>query len=294
MKKNYMFSIEEIEKEEEVLPIIKEIQFIDIDSKKLKERIKNALKTYDLTDKTKEGKVTGWIEKNKSTILFIGSEGTIVFPENSRMLLSAHNPFWNLREVEKITFENIDTSEVTDMSYMFSALKAIKELDLSTFNTSHVQIMDDMFEDCISLEKINLKSFNTENVISMEEMFFECSSLEFLDLGSFSTKNVEDFAFMFTGCTRLKVLNLRSFNTEKAKYIGKMFSDCENLMLLDISSFSFDNLDLTQNNYAINHIFGGMSLLANVLVQGKKEKVFLIEHKIIPPYWNEYNLFINE
>lgn len=294
MKKNYMFSVEELEKVEEELPIIKEIQFIDISSEKIKERIKNALKTNDLTDQTKEGKVTGWIEKKKPTILFIGSEGTTVFPKNSRMLLSAHNPFWNLREVEKITFGNIDTSEVTDMSYMFSTLVAIKELDLSTFNTNRVRYMYDMFEDCHSLEKINLKSFNTENVVDMEEMFFECSSLEFLDLSSFSTKNVEDFAFMFLGCTHLKALDLKNFNTEKAKYMGKMFYDCEKLMLLDISSFSFENLDLTQNYCAINLIFAGMPLFANVLVQGKKEKNFLVENKIIPQGWNEYNLFINE
>ena len=70
-----------------------------------------------------------------------------------------------------------DTSEVTDMSYMFYKCSSLKELDLSKFDTKKVTKMSFMFFECSSLMKLDLSNFNTDNVTYMSCMFDKCSSL---------------------------------------------------------------------------------------------------------------------
>ena len=55
--------------------------------------------------------------------------------------------------------ENLDTSKVTDMSYMFMGCSNsnLTRLDLSTFDTSNVTNMTSMFTDCSRMTSLNLK-----------------------------------------------------------------------------------------------------------------------------------------
>ncbi len=57
--------------------------------------------------------------------------------------------------------EYLNTSEVTNMSFMFHFCFVLKSLDLSSFNTSQVTNMSHMFCECEFLESLDLSSFNT-------------------------------------------------------------------------------------------------------------------------------------
>ena len=59
---------------------------------------------------------------------------------------------------------NLDTSNITEMFYMFMDCSNLTSLDLSGFNTSNVTIMTDMFMGCINLTSLNISSFDTSNV----------------------------------------------------------------------------------------------------------------------------------
>jgi surface protein len=50
--------------------------------------------------------------------------------------------FENNYSLKNIDLSNFDTSEVTNMSYMFASANSIDELDLSSFDTSMVSSMD--------------------------------------------------------------------------------------------------------------------------------------------------------
>ena len=71
-----------------------------------------------------------------------------------------------------IDFHNTNTSNVTDMSSMFSYCKA-KTIDLSSFDISNVTDMDFMFSYC-EADAINISSFNSSEVTSMQSMFEYC------------------------------------------------------------------------------------------------------------------------
>ncbi|MBR5929907.1 MAG: BspA family leucine-rich repeat surface protein [Prevotella sp.] len=58
----------------------------------------------------------------------------------------------NLESIEGLIYLN--TSEVTDMSFLFSNCRKLKELNLIYFDTSKVKTMACMFLDCVALEKI--------------------------------------------------------------------------------------------------------------------------------------------
>ena len=53
--------------------------------------------------------------------------------------------FMGLVDVQYIEFENVDTSQVTDMSEMFFYCNGLTSLDVSSFDTSQVTDMSDMF-----------------------------------------------------------------------------------------------------------------------------------------------------
>ena len=138
--------------------------------------------------------------------------------------------FTNLEEIKGL--ENLNTSEVTKMSYMFFYCKKLSQLDLSNFNTEKVQEMSRMFSDCQRLSSLDLSNFNTENVQNMMAMFYGSLSLTSLDLSNFNTKNVEYMGYMFGMCSSLTSLDLSNFNTEKVQDMSKMFINCGSLQTI--------------------------------------------------------------
>ena len=156
-----------------------------------------------------------------------------------------------------LIFKGFDTSNVTDMSCMFSNFTNLKSLDLSSFDTRNVTNMGGMFSGCKSLTSIDLSSFDTSNVTSMGHttipndahygsgyvgMFSGCKSLTSIDLSSFDTSNVTDMNCMFYGCSGLTSLDLSNFNTSKLTDMGGMFNGCISLTSIDLSNFNTSNV----------------------------------------------------
>ena len=133
--------------------------------------------------------------------------------------------------------QNLNTSEVTDMAYMFNGCNNLVSLDLSNFDTKNVQHMRYMFAGCNLLASLNLSKFNTADVRNMNSMFRECYKLNSLDLSNFNTAKVKDMNNMFNNCQNLTSLNLSNFNTAEVTNMSNMFEHCKKLASLDLSSF---------------------------------------------------------
>lgn len=100
---------------------------------------------------------------------------------------------------------------------------------LSNLNTSQVTDMSFMFHYCSGLTTLDLSSLKTGLVTDMAGMFYKCSGLTTLDLSSFDTSKVTTMRSMFNGCTKLTTLDLSSFNTGKVETMYRMFYECSNL-----------------------------------------------------------------
>ena len=135
--------------------------------------------------------------------------------------------FYNYKGSDLIPeLSQLDTSNLTNMSYMFYGCSGLKTLDLSSFNTSNVTSMNYVFHNCSGLTILDLSNFNTSNVTSMSYMFYTCVNLKTLDLSSFNTSNVTNTTYMFYNCSGLTSLDLSNFNTSNVTSMDNMFNSC--------------------------------------------------------------------
>lgn len=137
-----------------------------------------------------------------------------------------------IRNVERFVLDNVDTSNVTDMSSMFYDMEYVLELDLSSFDTS--------------------------KVTSMEGMFEQCYYLVSLDLSSFDTSKVEDMSWMFAD-SGIKELYLCSFSSASLVYASGIFAHSELVTIYTTNAFTLTSLVSTDNEFiGATHLVGGM------------------------------------
>ena len=113
--------------------------------------------------------------------------------------------FYCMYNLESITgMSYLNTSEVTNMKWMFMECYKLTSLDLSHFNTSKVIYMNQMFQKCTGLTSLDLSHFNTSKVTYMNKMFEGSTNLRTIYVGSgWSTAAVTSSTNMFNNCTSL-------------------------------------------------------------------------------------------
>ena len=148
----------------------------------------------------------------------------------------------NIDFISVYNLQNLNTDQVTDMSFMFTNCTSLTNFNLSHFDTSNVTSMKNMFSNCTSLECLDLSHFDTSNVTDMSYMFSNCSSLTSLDVSNFDTSNVTDIYNMFYVCSSLTSLDVSNFDTSNVIVMSGMFSSCTSLESLDVSNFDTSNV----------------------------------------------------
>ena len=110
--------------------------------------------------------------------------------------------FINLKQIEGI--ENLNTENVTSMSYMFNGCLNLVELDVTHFNTAKVTDMKGMFNDCSGLTSLDVTHFNTANVTDMRYMFMYCNNLKEIYVSDKFVTDAVTYSYrMFDGCSSL-------------------------------------------------------------------------------------------
>ncbi|MDB1688385.1 BspA family leucine-rich repeat surface protein, partial [Enterococcus casseliflavus] len=146
---------------------------------------------------------------NSADIKQIILSGKITAPKDSKNLFSSTVAAKQLFNVEKIDgLANLDTSNVTSMSYMFNGLSQLKTIDVSNFDTQNVTTMNNMFWGLTQLRTIDVSNFDTSNVTNMSYMFTGLIQLKTIDLSNFDTQNVITMVGMFNGVGELSTLVL--------------------------------------------------------------------------------------
>jgi surface protein len=166
-----------------------------------------------------------------------------------------------------VDFSKWDTSNVTDMSGMFSAPNMSSSSGVCTFvpsglNTSNVTNMNRMFyrynsdyDASTDYYGIRFDSFDTSNVTDMSEMFRGIRQVT-LDIEHFNTKNVTTFRDMFRGSyfaaaksyyfdennAQIYIpVDFNKWDTGSATDMSGMFYDCR-IGTLDLSGWDTNNV----------------------------------------------------
>ena len=169
--------------------------------------------------------------------------------------------FYRLGSLSSIEgIENLNTSEVTDMSYMFNNCYGLKNLDVSRFDTQNVNDMSYMFYNCNHLANLAISEFDTQNVTNMFNMFYNCKGLTNLDVSNFDTQNVTNMGYMFNGCSGLTSLDVSNFDTQNVTNMSSMFNGCSGLTSLDVSNFNLSKISDSWNSIGFQNCSGLTSL----------------------------------
>ncbi len=116
----------------------------------------------------------------------------VTLPRNSSFL------FDGLAELESIeNADKFDVSQVTDMRFMFSQVRALNILDVSSWDTSQVTNMRAMFQNANALKKIDVSNWDTSQVTDMAFMFTQASDLEEIDVSNWNTSSLLSTQTMF-------------------------------------------------------------------------------------------------
>ena len=181
---------------------------------------------------------------------------TIPYTIDTSKMSSMRNLFYysNMNNGKLKSIPQLDTSNVTDMGYMFhncSLLESIPQLD-----TSNVTNMEYMFYNCICLTTI--PQLDTSNVTNMSHMFYGYLTYSKLEsIPQLDTSNVTNMSYMFKDCVKLE--SIPKLDTSNVTDMRDTFNGCKKLTTiqeLDMSSIS-----------VCNYIFANCNLLTYIVIK---------------------------
>lgn len=153
--------------------------------------------------------------------------------------------------LESINIEGWDTSNVTNMSYMFARCSNLKSLDLNSLNTSNVTDMTYMFEECNYLETLNISNWDTKNVRTMPGIFRKCVNLTELNIKNWNVSNVTDMSQLFYFCELLTSIDLSGWDVSSVTSMTYLFYYCSNLTEINLSNWHLDNCTPSRTFFGI-------------------------------------------
>jgi surface protein len=121
------------------------------------------------------------------------------FPKDKKELQSLLKELLDERGKDA-DLNDIDTSDITDMSELFDNLDPYN-IDISEWNVSSVKNMEWMFCWCDNFNS-DLSAWDVSEVEDMSRMFNKCEKFN-SDLSSWNVSKVTNMQQMFRGCTSL-------------------------------------------------------------------------------------------
>ena len=149
--------------------------------------------------------------------------------------------------ISSINLNNIDTSKVTSMYMTFGDTSNLRTIDLSPLNTSSVTDMSFMFYNS-GITNVDLSPLDTSNVTSLFNMFGLAKNLESLDLSVIDVSKVTSMRGIIAD-SGVKELNLTGLSWDSAdgsymNGINAMLSSASNLEVLDANNMSIPRVTM--------------------------------------------------
>ena len=180
--------------------------------------------------------------------------------------------FFNYR-AHVIGLENLDVSNVTNMSDMFTYFTESRIFNngcFSNWNDSKCTNMQNMFKGCMYWDGKGIENWDVSNVTDMYCMFYDCNAFDG-DLQNWDVSNVIYMQQMFYMCSKFDGMGLQNWKLPKLEKASYMFGECKALDV-DLSDWELSN-NPNNNNGNFKQMFYHCNTLK------KKRKI---------PKWNKY------
>ena len=159
---------------------------------------------------------------------------------NNQTLKNAVEEWFNNEKLAESKYGHIsnwDTSEVTDMSNLFSDKDDFNE-PIGNWDVSQVTDMKQMFESAKSFNQ-DIGDWDVSNVTTMTHMFWNATSFN-QDISSWDVSNVTDMRAMFFNVTSFNQ-NIGDWDVSNVTCMGSMFSGVSSFNQ-DISSWDVSSV----------------------------------------------------
>ena len=226
-----------------------------------------SMNAVNIDDEASDYEIKLWLDPTDKTAYYYAESEKVYLNVDSGLMFYREYNEQKIKNIVELDLSNFDTSQVTDMQFMFSGMSSLTTLDLSNFDTSQVTDMKYMFRDMSSLTTLNLSNFDTSRVTNMEVMFYGMSSLTSLDLSNFDTSQVKYMNYMFSYMSSLTTLDLSNFDTSQVTYMNSMFSGTS------LTSLNLSNFDTSKVMKMSNMFFNMRNLTSLNLTNFNTSKV---------------------
>lgn len=208
-------------------------------------------------------------------LFYQNSEGAVYIAVGPgvHMIGSMRAAFANFPNAVSITgLEKLETSNVTDMSYIFSS-SGFESIDISNWDTSSVTNFAYMLYDTTNTKNVNMNNLDLSNVVDTSYMFANSQAIEniyfqnvdtshiiimkgmFAHMGSaahvaptifygtLDTSSCTDMSFMFEWTSISNLLDMvKNFNTKNVTNMEKMFYHGLDIYELDLSGWDVSSV----------------------------------------------------
>ena len=139
-------------------------------------------------------------------------------------------------ELDEIDLSGWDTSNVTDMSYMFGYTKSLKEVTLGgEFDTSKVKDFSYMFDNS-TLSKAPVQQMDFSSASNVTGMFQYCRNITELDFsGKTFGSELTSISSISSDCGSMKTFLFQNVTAENLSSINGLFMRCDSLETIDFS-----------------------------------------------------------
>ena len=150
-----------------------------------------------------------------------------------------------------INLGDIDTSKITDMSYLFFDTQRTDFSGIEKWDVSNVESMAAMFKGA-TFFNADISNWNVSNVRDMESMFAFATSFN-QDIGKWNVSNVKDMAEMFARAESFNA-DISNWNVSKVWNMHGMFEGAISFNA-DISKWDVRNVKDMRNMFAFARVF---------------------------------------
>ena len=148
---------------------------------------------------------------------------------------------------ESVYLGDIDTSAITDMTFLFAYSNRKDFSGIEKWDVSNVECFLSMFYACKTFNE-PLEGWNVSSAIEMGAMFFGCKNFN-QSLNNWDIRNVEDMDSMFIGCDSL---NTSFENWPKIQNVSILAFSGLNTKLLGLKINKVNGKFQPKNKYELN------------------------------------------
>lgn len=153
------------------------------------------------------------------------------------------NMFSGCESLKQIDFlEKIDTSEVTDVQWLFYHCYQLDNPAIGNWNTSKVENMTYLFYEAEGLTTLDVSNWKTDNIKKFNSAFYGCVNLTSIDTSSWVLNNVEDLYYTFKNCSNLESIgDTTNWGLANCVNLHGTFENCKKLKSLNVSTWNLSN-----------------------------------------------------